>query len=76
MSTERKTIGWTCKREVDEKVECKQLEEETQSMSPERKTINRLDMQEGSERTIGRNTFKQERTIAEEGMKANGNTIA
>jgi len=28
--------------EVDEKVECKQSEEETQSMSPERKTINRV----------------------------------
>ena len=41
-----------------------------------REENNRLDMQEGSERTIGRNTFKQERTIAEEGMKANGNTIA
>ena len=59
MSTERKTIGWTCKREVDRK---------KKSINPERKTINRLDMQEGSERTIGRNTFKQERTFAEEGL--------
>ena len=42
MSTERKTIGWTCKREVDEKVECKQSEETQWAQRGK----NRLDMQE------------------------------